>query len=104
MEQPGKAKFTKLLETIPEVLECYHVTGADSYVMKVVAIDMQHLERLIARINIYGETRTSIVMSTVIAARACETQSSALVRSPASATMRSVFRPYSRAIDANRSG
>jgi Lrp/AsnC family leucine-responsive transcriptional regulator len=67
--QPSKARFTKLLEGIPEVLECYHVTGADSYVMKLVATTVEHLEQLIARINIYGETRTSIVMSTTIAAR-----------------------------------
>ncbi len=67
--QPSKARFTKLLEGIPEVLECYHVTGADSYVMKLVATTVEHLEQLIARINIYGETRTSIVMSTTISPR-----------------------------------
>jgi Lrp/AsnC family leucine-responsive transcriptional regulator len=67
--QPAKAKFAKVLEGIPEVLECYHVTGADSYVMKLVAKDVAHLEQLIARINLYGETRTSIVMSTTIAPR-----------------------------------
>jgi Lrp/AsnC family leucine-responsive transcriptional regulator len=67
--QPAKGKFAKVLEGIPEVLECYHVTGADSYVMKLVAKDVAHLEQLIARINLYGETRTSIVMSTTIAPR-----------------------------------
>lgn len=67
--QPAKARFTKFLEGIPEVLECFHVTGADSYVMKLIATSVEHLEQLIARINIYGETRTSIVMSTTIPAR-----------------------------------
>jgi len=70
--QPAKAKFLKLLESIPEVLECHHVTGADSYIMRLVAVSMSDLERLIERINIYGETRTSIVMSTPIPARAIE--------------------------------
>ena len=68
--QPAKAKFLKLLDSISEVLECHHVTGADSYVMRLVAVGMADLERLIERINLYGETRTSIVMSTPLAARA----------------------------------
>jgi Lrp/AsnC family leucine-responsive transcriptional regulator len=67
--QPAKTKFIKLLETIPEVLECHHVTGADSYMMRLVAVDMADLERLIGRINLYGETRTSIVMSTPLPER-----------------------------------
>lgn len=70
VSQPAKAKFLKLLESIPEVLECHHVTGADSYVLRLVAVSLADLERLIERINLYGETRTSIVMSTPIAARA----------------------------------
>ena len=69
VSQPAKAKFLKLLETIPEVLECHHVTGEDSYVMRLVALSLVDLERLIERINLYGETRTSIVMSTPLAAR-----------------------------------
>ena len=68
--QPAKAKFLRLLETIPEVVECHHVTGADSYMMRLAAISMTHLEQLIERINLYGETRTSIVMSTPLPARA----------------------------------
>ncbi|OZI48968.1 Lrp/AsnC family transcriptional regulator [Bordetella genomosp. 5] len=67
--QPAKAKFLRFLEAIPEVLECHHVTGADSYVMRLVALSLADLERLIGRINLYGETRTSIVMSTPISPR-----------------------------------
>ncbi|WP_233852984.1 Lrp/AsnC family transcriptional regulator [Paraburkholderia sp. HD33-4] len=70
--QPAKVKFLKLLDTIPEVLECHHVTGADSYIMRLVAVSMIDLERLIERINLYGETRTSIVMSTPLPSRAVE--------------------------------
>lgn len=67
--QPSKSRSTKVLEGMPEVLECLHVTGADSYVMKLVATSVEHLEQLIAKINLYGETRTSIVMSTTIPSR-----------------------------------
>jgi Lrp/AsnC family leucine-responsive transcriptional regulator len=70
--QPGKAKFIKLLEGIPEVIECHHVTGADSYIMRLAAIGMADLERLIGRINLYGETRTSIIMSAPLPERGLE--------------------------------
>jgi len=61
--QPGKRQLIERLTQMPEVLECHHVSGADSYLMTVVATDLVHLETLIASINIYGETRTSIVFS-----------------------------------------
>ncbi|QFZ84341.1 winged helix-turn-helix transcriptional regulator [Variovorax paradoxus] len=68
--QPEKARLLKLLDGRREVLECFHVTGQDSYVLKVVARDIEHLESFVSSINHLGETRTSIVMSVPIAARA----------------------------------
>jgi len=68
--QPGKAKFIAKLQTLPEVLECLHVTGQDSYILKVVTRDIRHLEQFVGGINQYGETRTSIVMSAPIPLRA----------------------------------
>lgn len=67
--QPGKKAFIDKLRRAAEVLECHHVAGADSYVMTVVARDLADLERFLASINAYGETRTSIVFSTPIPRR-----------------------------------
>nr|WP_319564556.1 Lrp/AsnC family transcriptional regulator [uncultured Rhodoferax sp.] len=67
--QPGKRQLIDKLTQMPEVLECHHVSGADSYLMTVVARDLKHLEALIASINVYGETRTSIVFSTPLPRR-----------------------------------
>jgi Lrp/AsnC family leucine-responsive transcriptional regulator len=67
--QPGKKPFLDKLRRAPEVLECHHVAGADSYVMTVIARDLPDLERFLASINAYGETRTSIVFSTPIPRR-----------------------------------
>ena len=67
--QPDKARLLKLLEGRREVLECFHVTGQDSYVLKVAARDIEHLEAFVSSINHLGETRTSIVMSVPIPAR-----------------------------------
>lgn len=68
--QPDKARLLKLLKGKREVLECLHVTGQDSYMLKVVARDIEHLEAFVSSINHLGETRTSIVMSVPIPLRA----------------------------------
>ncbi|MBX5476728.1 MAG: Lrp/AsnC family transcriptional regulator [Clostridia bacterium] len=51
----------------PEVLECHHVTGDDSYLLKVTVPDTTHLETFIMEVlkTLPGvqRTRTTIVMS-----------------------------------------
>jgi len=68
-QQPHKQALLKALRARPDVLECHHVTGADSYVMTVAVADMAALEALLGDINRWGETRTAIVMSTPIPRR-----------------------------------
>ncbi len=68
-QHPYKQKFIEVLRAKPQVLECLHVTGADSCLFTVVAKDMQDLEQFLAGINQYGETRSSIVMSSQIPRR-----------------------------------
>jgi Lrp/AsnC family transcriptional regulator, leucine-responsive regulatory protein len=69
VQQPGKKAFLDRLRRAAEVLECHHVAGADSYLLTVVARDLVDLERFLASVNGYGETRTSIVFSTPIPRR-----------------------------------
>lgn len=64
--QPGKKTLLQKLDASPEVIECHHVAGADSYLMTVVVASLMDLERFVGTINGYGETRTSIVFSTPI--------------------------------------
>jgi Lrp/AsnC family leucine-responsive transcriptional regulator len=70
--QPGKKGLVEKLRLAPEVLECHHVAGADSYIFTAIARDLPDLERFIGTINGHGETRTSIVYSTPIARRGIE--------------------------------
>ena len=65
---PGQrcTRLTASAQEIPEVLECYRVTGSDSLVMKVMASSVEHLESLIDRISEHGQLTTSIVLSTVL--------------------------------------
>ncbi len=67
--QTYKAKLITMLQSMPEVLECLHVTGQDSFLLRVLTKDISHLERFVGSINHYGETRTSIVMSAPIPLR-----------------------------------
>ncbi|XLM21869.1 Lrp/AsnC family transcriptional regulator, partial [Chromobacterium piscinae] len=67
--QPDKKTLLARLETMPEVMECHHVTGVDSYTFRLLARDVSHLEMLVAQLNDLGETRTSIILSTPIQGR-----------------------------------
>jgi Lrp/AsnC family leucine-responsive transcriptional regulator len=60
------------LREIPEVLECYRLTGSESFIMKVGVSSVQHLERLIDDLSQYGQATTSIVMSVPQARRVIE--------------------------------
>jgi Lrp/AsnC family leucine-responsive transcriptional regulator len=57
-------RFLAMAEELPEVLECHHVTGDDSFLILAVAGSMEELEGLIARVSPFGETSTALVLST----------------------------------------
>jgi Lrp/AsnC family leucine-responsive transcriptional regulator len=61
-----------LARDLPEVLECHHLTGTDSFIMKVVAASIPHLEALITRVSPYGQTATSIVLSSPVTKQVIE--------------------------------
>ena len=58
-----------LLEALPAVLECHHVTGEESFVLRVVAKTVGELEPLIEQLGRFGPTATSIVMSSPVGKR-----------------------------------
>ncbi len=64
----GKLKpFLKMVVTLKEVVNCYRITGNENIIMEVVLKDQFHLERFIDKLIQYGETRTNIILSNVIA-------------------------------------
>ena len=62
--------LTTLVKSLPEVLECHHVTGSDSFALKVVAESVGHLEAVIAALGRWGTPTTSIILSSPVATRA----------------------------------
>ena len=68
---PGDTeKLLNLVNNEPMVIECHHVTGAYSYLVKVDATEINELERLIMKFQKMGETSTQIILSTPIARKA----------------------------------
>jgi Lrp/AsnC family leucine-responsive transcriptional regulator len=57
------------LESNHQVRECYHVTGADALMIKVLASSISDLEGLIMKLLHFGVPTTSIVLSTPIERR-----------------------------------
>ncbi|MEW6726040.1 MAG: Lrp/AsnC family transcriptional regulator [Bacillota bacterium] len=56
-------RIIALAGELPEVLECHHVTGGEAFIMKVVVSSIPHLEARISRFSPYGQTTTSLVLS-----------------------------------------
>jgi Lrp/AsnC family transcriptional regulator, leucine-responsive regulatory protein len=57
------------IRAIPEVLECARVMGSDTLLLKVGAASIEHLERLIDRLLVYGPLTTSMALSTPVTRR-----------------------------------
>jgi len=55
-----------LVRSVPEILECHHVSGSESFIVRVVASSIPHLENLIERFSPFGETSTLIVLSSPV--------------------------------------
>jgi len=54
---------------VPEVMECYKVTGDDCVVIKVVAASMPHLEQVIEQLSRFSIASTAIVFSRPLKSR-----------------------------------
>jgi len=64
----GKLKpFLNMVSNFEEVINCYRITGNENIVMEVVLRDQMHLEKFIDKLIKYGETRTHIVLSDIVA-------------------------------------
>jgi Lrp/AsnC family leucine-responsive transcriptional regulator len=62
-------KVAELARATPEILECHRITGEDCFIMRAAVRDVEHLEEVIDRFVIYGQTTTSIVQSSPVPGR-----------------------------------
>jgi Lrp/AsnC family transcriptional regulator, leucine-responsive regulatory protein len=73
-EPQAIARFRTLVQTMPEVLECHHITGEYDYLLKVVLRNRKHLEHFLTEtltpIAGMDKLRTSLVLSEIKATTA----------------------------------
>lgn len=61
--------YADFVARCPEIIDCYTVTGEDGAVMRVLATDVEHLQRVINELNAFGSTSTAIVLTTHVAGK-----------------------------------
>jgi Lrp/AsnC family leucine-responsive transcriptional regulator len=63
------AKIAELARETPEVSECHRISGEDCFLVKVHAPAIEDLEQTLDRFLTYGQTISSIVVSTPVPPR-----------------------------------
>lgn len=69
MDPEQKRPFTEFIQSAPHVLECYHVAGAYSMLLKVCFSSPSLLDQFVGSLQSFGKTQTQIVFSAVITPR-----------------------------------
>lgn len=62
-------RFQRAMAKLAWILECHHVSGAAAFVVKAAVPDVTGLELLVGHLSQFGDTATSLVMSTVVDSR-----------------------------------
>jgi Lrp/AsnC family transcriptional regulator, leucine-responsive regulatory protein len=62
-------EVAKVVKTMPEVVEAYRMTGDTCFMAVIRVSSMTHLEQFLDRMSPYGQTQTSIVVSTPLEIR-----------------------------------
>jgi Lrp/AsnC family leucine-responsive transcriptional regulator len=63
------ADVADVARATPEVVECHRITGDDCFVLRAHVRDVDHLEEVIDRFTVFGQTTTSIVQSSPVPGR-----------------------------------
>ncbi|MBC2581786.1 Lrp/AsnC family transcriptional regulator [Clostridium sp. DJ247] len=58
-------KFMEFIKTEDSIIECHHVTGPYCKILKARLDDIAELEKLIGKIQMFGNTETFIILSSV---------------------------------------
>ncbi len=62
-------EVAKVVQTMPEVTEAYRMTGDTCFMAIVHVPSVNHLEQLLDTMSRYGQTQTSIIVSTPVGKR-----------------------------------
>lgn len=71
--QPEKyQKIYSFAEKQQEIIECHHISGNESLILKIVSDSISQLNSMVEKLSKFGETKTSIVLSSPIKKRIME--------------------------------
>ncbi len=59
-------KIYSFAEKQKEILECHHISGNESLMLKVVSSSISQLDSMVEQLGKFGETKTSIVLSSPV--------------------------------------
>jgi Lrp/AsnC family transcriptional regulator, leucine-responsive regulatory protein len=62
-------RIAELAASLPQVTECHRITGEDCFLVKVHAAGVAQLEEVLDKFLLYGQTTTSIVVSSPVPPR-----------------------------------
>jgi Lrp/AsnC family leucine-responsive transcriptional regulator len=62
-------KIMALAQRLPEITECYRVTGEDCFILKVHLDALDNLDRILDQFLAFGQTTTSLVQSVPVPPR-----------------------------------
>lgn len=62
-------EFVEAVRRLPEIREVHRVTGAETYLLRILVSSVQDLERILRPLWRFGDTVTGVVMSTAVADR-----------------------------------
>jgi Lrp/AsnC family transcriptional regulator, leucine-responsive regulatory protein len=61
--------FTGVINKVPQIVECHHVTGSCDFLLKVIAEDISAYQKLIMdtinEIEVVASTQTMVILSTI---------------------------------------
>ncbi|HUX08066.1 MAG TPA: Lrp/AsnC family transcriptional regulator [Acidobacteriota bacterium] len=81
-QQDSIKSFKQEIDDIPEVLECFHITGEEDYLLRVTVRDMQHYRDLLlnrlTKIPGLSKLKTMVVLSQIKIKTELEVDPSAL--------------------------
>ena len=66
-------KIPPVARDTPEVVECQRITGEDCFLLRLHVRSIEHLEEILDRFVIFGQTTTSIVQSAAVPRRGLPT-------------------------------
>lgn len=61
-----KDEFVSAIQDIPQITDCHHIIGEFGFVLILIAESMEHLDALLRYLFTFGETETTVILTTPI--------------------------------------